>query len=234
MNNRIIMHGLHVMMLLMLGTVVSEVVAAKNGNGDQENGGGHGFICPEITKISDLKITSKKPTVAVFFTSTCPSCKDIKAPFNDYVTKHKDEVDCVAISANAPGMQAFAQALKIDSVPAVVVIHKHVGFYGASALEQYLNQMTGMSAAANSKNNGGTKMSQPEVVKTKTLEGGKIVPVEEDFEDEDNNYLFPTEKPLVVRPEEIEDLDVEMDMIVSPSSRGSGNISGKMSGDVMP
>lgn len=214
------------------------VYAAKNGNGNGNNGhnGGHGFICDDIKNISELKLDSNKPTVAVFYSQTCPSCTDIKEPFNAFVKKHKSDVNCAAIDVNAQGVRSFAQSLKISQVPTIVVIHKRVGAASEAALDSYLSQMTGMTAFAQHQAGAGKVVSKP--VPTKTSENGKIIPMDEEFEEED--YLMPTEKPLQVKPEDIEELYEEEDIIKSPKLDDEFGMdimvrgSGKSGADVMP
>lgn len=223
--------GLFFMLIGLLLVATNSMFAKANGNGNgngkQSNGNGHGFACEDLKQISDLKIDSKHPTIALFYSQTCPSCHDIKEPFNKYVTKHKGKVNCVAIDVNGAGVRDFARMLKVEAVPTLVVIHKHVGFFGDAALESYLNQMTGMTAFSQS--NGGTQ-----VVPSKEIPAIPGALVNEGYLEEEEKYLFPTDKPLAVRPEEIEDMDIdeELSMDVIPSNTGMS--SRESSGDVMP
>ena len=205
--------------------------AAKNGNGNGNGngGGGHGFICDDIKSASELKLDSNKPTVIVFYSQTCPSCTDIKEPFNSFVKKYKADINCAAIDVNGGG-RGIAQLLKISQVPTTVVIHKRVGAASAEKLESYLRQMTGMPAQGNGSM---TKIVSQEVP-TKTIAGGKVVPME----DEEDDYFKPTDKALQVNPEDIEDIyeeedvikgpqpgdDMAMDMIISGSSKPRGDV----------
>lgn len=225
-----------ILQLMMVLAISFEVCAAKNGNGNGKNGGGHGFICDDIKNVSDLKLDSNKPTIIVFYSQTCPSCTEIKEPFNAFVQKYKSDINCAAIDVNG-GARAFAQMMKVSQVPTTVVIHKRIGASSADKLESYLRQMTGMTAFSQG-NGGATKVVSKEVP-TKTVASGKVVPMDEDFEEEDD-YLKPTEKPLKVNPEDIEVLYEEDDILKSPEIddeigmdmivRGSP----KPRGDVMP
>jgi thiol-disulfide isomerase/thioredoxin len=234
--NKIIVLGMAVL------AVSFGVFAAKNGNGNGNgngdnghNGGGHGFVCDDVKSASELKLDSNKPTVIVFYSQTCPSCADIKEPFNAFVKKYKSDINCAAIDVNG-GARGIAQTLKITQVPTTVVIHKRIGATSAEKLESYLRQVTGMPSSG--QGNGGTSIVVSKVVPTKTVDG-KVIPMD-DMDDEDD-YLKPTDKALQVNPEDIEvlyeeddiskkspkfDDEIGMDMIITDTN--------KRRGDVMP
>lgn len=153
------------------------------------------FNCPEITSTDAIKIRPDVPMVIAFFGDHCSACKDLQAPLNDFIENNKD-VDVISINANNPDVQDIVSIFQIQSVPSMVVLHKHVS---AGIAKEFLEQATGKSS--------GTMM----MVTTREEMGSP----ENNYEEEESITLRQTDIPLNVTPEDIAPVNLPEDLTLS-------------------
>lgn len=157
----------------------------------------HGFNAQVLKDLSGFPIDKHKPVVLIFYSKTCTACADAKKPFNDFVAQYGDAVEFVAVDVDSPVATetGLNKLLNVTHVPAVFVLWKNVG---AGILFEFLKQATGVGAQS------GMMMTTSTVTTDTTGEPQFVEEEEEAFVPD------PSLKPLMVKPEELEEPEDEL------------------------